>query len=500
MVEPLPSVVDRNEDVADYKPLAFLAVAAFAVSLIFTTIVVLLTGVGLVTRRPVLEPWLIPLAFSGVLLAIAARWQIHLSEGTREGRRLTNIAWWLSLVGGAVYAAYYFGNVAAIQSQARQFVADAFLQKLKEGKVEEAYLTTIEPGMRKGMTNLRDIERRFGNVTEPFRADKLPQLFERAAGAVEIEDYGVADWRSSPEGLEVAARHVVRTPEGAFEVLIPLVGVEDRETGIREWYIKRGIGVKPIGMTTYGMLLGALQGESDSFLVGWLNQKRMPGRYVEMYLDTQPRSVEQRKKEAALTYIQYQLLPGLADMLNFPPTIMAPLKAAAVSRTVEGPARLALPSIADLSRQLVRWDESKQAHDAAVKEQMLPRMLLPEHTNLAMSVAMQDASRTRLQILPDQIRASIPLDIVLPPPLRYRCKGRLIAVCEDQPIIAELNSRKDKISQSGDVAEVQSMLNKLRHDWRIAEVVIDLARDMSDQRPGGGAPSLMPAVERARPR
>ncbi|MCX7700601.1 MAG: hypothetical protein N2039_06965, partial [Gemmataceae bacterium] len=266
MVEPLPSVVDRNEDVADYKPLAFLAVAAFAVSLIFTTIVVLLTGVGLVTRRPVLEPWLIPLAFSGVLLAIAARWQIHLSEGTREGRRLTNIAWWLSLVGGAVYAAYYFGNVAAIQSQARQFVADAFLQKLKEGKVEEAYLTTIEPGMRKGMTNLRDIERRFGNVTEPFRADKLPQLFERAAGAVEIEDYGVADWRSSPEGLEVAARHVVRTPEGAFEVLIPLVGVEDRETGIREWYIKRGIGVKPIGMTTYGMLLGALQGESDSFL------------------------------------------------------------------------------------------------------------------------------------------------------------------------------------------------------------------------------------------
>jgi hypothetical protein len=155
MVEPLPSVVDRNEDSADYKPLALLSVAAFAVSVIFTTIVVILTAVGLVTRRPVLESWLIPLAFSGVLLAIAARWQIHLSEGTRDGRRLTNIAWWLSLLGGAVYAAYYFGNVAAIQSQARRFVSEAFLNKLKDGKIEEAYIATIEPGLRKGMTNLR---------------------------------------------------------------------------------------------------------------------------------------------------------------------------------------------------------------------------------------------------------------------------------------------------------------------------------------------------------
>jgi hypothetical protein len=500
MVEPLPSVVDRQEDTADYKPLALLSVVAFANSVLFTTIVVILTLVGLFSRRPVLEQWIIPFAFSGVLLAIAARWQIHLSEGTREGRRLTNIAWWLSLIGGAVYAAYFYGNVMAIQNQARQFVAEAFLKKLKEGKIEEAYLATIEPGMRKGMTNLRDVERRFGNVTEPFRAEKLPQLIDRSNGIIEIEDYGVADWRTSPDGLEVATRCVVRTPEGAFEVLIPLVGLEDRETGVREWYIKRGMGVKPIGMTTYGMLMGGLQQEADNFMVTWLNLKRMPGRYAEMYLDTVAKTNDERKRELADFYLKYQILPTLAELINVPTPLPTSLKAAATLNTIEGMARLTYPSVRELSRRLVRWDESKQAHDAAVKEQMVPRMLLPEHTNLAMSVAMQDPSRTRMQLFPDHVRASINLDVVLPPPLRYRCKGRLVAVCEDKDIVAELNSRKDKLKQSADIAEVQTMLNTMRHTWRIAEVTIDLARDMGDQRPGGGAPALMPAVERARPR
>jgi hypothetical protein len=325
-------------------------------------------------------------------------------------------------------------------------------------------------------------------------------LIERANGVVEVEDYGVADWRVSPEGLEVAARSVVKTPEGAFEVVVPLVGIEDQQTGIREWYIKRGAGVKPIGMTTYGMLMGALQGEADAFMVSWLNQKRMPGRYCEMYLDTLPKPSDERRREAVDFYLKYQVLPTLADLINVPTPLTTPLKAMATIRTVEGMARLKYPSISELSRQLVRWDESKQAHDANIKEQMLPRMLLPDYMNLSMNAAMQDASRTRVQLKENQVRASIPLDITLPAPLRYRCKGRLIAICDDTAIVAELNRRKDQLKQSADVAEVQTILNTMRHNWRIAEVVVDLARDMGDQRPGGGAPSLMPAVERARPR
>src|SRR2546430_539831 len=140
MVEPLrQAVLDRDQDAQNYKPLALFAVAAFAVSALFTTVIVVLTVWGLITRKPLMEPWLIPVAFSGVVLSVAARWQIALSEGTREGQRLARIAWWLSLIGGAMYTAYYFGNMMAIQNQARRFVHEAFIDKLKEKKTEEAF-------------------------------------------------------------------------------------------------------------------------------------------------------------------------------------------------------------------------------------------------------------------------------------------------------------------------------------------------------------------------
>src|SRR5262249_11643416 len=143
MVEPLrPAVLDRDQDAQNYKPLALFAVAAFVVSVLFSGVIIVLTVWGLITRKPFMEPWLIPLAFSGVLLSIAARWQITLSEGTRDGLRLTKIAWWLSLVGGAMYTAYYFGNVMAIQSQARRFVHENFFAPLKDQKLELAFAAT----------------------------------------------------------------------------------------------------------------------------------------------------------------------------------------------------------------------------------------------------------------------------------------------------------------------------------------------------------------------
>src|SRR5262249_19842114 len=137
MVEPLrPAVLDRDQDAQDYKPLALFAVVAFVVSVLFSSVIVVLTVYGLITRKPFMEAWLIPVAFSGVLLSIAARGQISLSGGPRDGLGLAKIAWWLSLVGGAMYTAYYSGNMMAIQSQARRFVHESFFKPLKEQKIE----------------------------------------------------------------------------------------------------------------------------------------------------------------------------------------------------------------------------------------------------------------------------------------------------------------------------------------------------------------------------
>src|SRR5262249_34595911 len=327
MVEPLrPAVLDRDQDAQSYKPLALFAVAAFTVSGLFTTIVVILTVWGLVTRKPFMEAWLIPVAFSGVLLSIAARWQISLSEGTREGLRLSKIAWWLSLVGGVMYTAYYVGNIYAIQGQARRFVQNDFLTPLKEKKLEEAFAATIRPNERRGMTNQRDIQSRFADVVAAFRLDQLTRLYDRADGVAEVEDIGVDNSQANAAGLAVLCRFLIRTPEGIFDVGVPAIGIENPETGEREWYVQRNqVQVKPRSLSTYGGLRAGLQEEVDSFIGSWLHEKRFPSRRAEFYYETVPLSRAERRQRVH-AYAATALLPGfIADMTSMPSGGLGPV-------------------------------------------------------------------------------------------------------------------------------------------------------------------------------
>src|SRR5262249_47832262 len=111
-------VLDRPEDTARYQPLSLLAVAAILAAALLTIVVVLLTAAGLYSRKPVLEPVLILLAVGGVILALAARWHIAYSEGTRAGIGLAKVALWMSLICGLCYGAYFGGNMLAIRKQA----------------------------------------------------------------------------------------------------------------------------------------------------------------------------------------------------------------------------------------------------------------------------------------------------------------------------------------------------------------------------------------------
>jgi hypothetical protein len=492
MVEPLrQAVLDRDQDAQDYKPLALLAVAAFVVSLLFALVVVTLTVWGLVSRKPFLEPWLILVAIGGVLLSIAGRWQISLSEGTREGRRLVNIAWWLSLIGGAMYAAYYFGNIYAIQGQARRFVKDALLARLKEQKVEAAFAATLRPNQRRGMTNLEEVRRRFGDIVAPFRMEPLPRMYERAGGIAEVEDIGTAQWDQKADGLTVYLRFMVRTPEGSFEVIVPAVGVENAETGEREWFVERqNVGVKPVTISTYGALTSGLQEEADGFMVSWMHDKRYPGRRAAMYYDTVPMSKEERRQRVA-TFIAAGLMgPKLHYLTATPFGGFGPLTLVTSMRNYDGTLRDHEPDSPGIGRKLVRWDESRQKLEKPeLKDHMLPLILLPDFTQGSMQASMLGAAKTTLEVTPKRIRASMPIEVSLPI-LNYRCNGRIYADCTDAGIIEELMKRKSTVAEgTGD--EAVPILKSMRHEWVISEMVIDLARDMGDQRPAAGGPSKM---------
>src|SRR6516165_4133448 len=130
-------VLDRSEDTARYQPLSLLAVAAVLVAGVLTVVIVLLTAAGLYSRKPVLEPVLILMAVGSVILALAARWHIANSEGTRAGQGLAKIALWLSVICGLCYGAYFGGNYFAIRKQASDMAVKNWFEPLKEGKFDE---------------------------------------------------------------------------------------------------------------------------------------------------------------------------------------------------------------------------------------------------------------------------------------------------------------------------------------------------------------------------
>jgi hypothetical protein len=480
-IQPTP-VMDRDQDVQDYKPLALLAVAAFGVSLVFAGVVLVLTIVGLVSRKPFLEPWLIPLAFSGVLLSIAARWQISLSEGTREGRRLTKYAWWMSLVGGAMYAAYYFGNVAAIQGQARRYAEGALFDKLREQKFDAAYYATMPPNQRKGMNTMAEMQKRFGDVVAPYMFEPLPRLYARANGMAEVEYQGTASWAQKAEGLTVTLRYFIKTPEGSFETLVPVIGKDNLETGEREWYVDRaGCGLKAFKLTRFGGLLSDLQEEADSFLTTWLGLRRHPYRRADVFLDTRPISREDRKRQNTLFVVRACLAQELANLLSAPTGGWGILSYALTAYEYDRTLLAWMPEIVKMNGDLVKWDEHNQKQSAEDKAKMLPFMLEPDTLQLQMMTSTLGTAKTRMEVLPNRIRASIPLEVSLPF-LKYRCTGRIFAECTDRKLVEELNQLKGTMEQ-GQGDEATAMLKSTPHSWTLTEIVVDLARDMSDMRP-----------------
>jgi hypothetical protein len=502
MIEPMQTASTRDEDMANYQPMAVLAVIAVLVSGLFMALVLILTIVGMVTRKAVLEPWLIAFAVIGVLLAIAARWQIRLSEGTRAGLKLANLAWWLAIIGGGVYLAYYAGSVMSIQAQARSFVKDIWLADLRDNKVDEAFLLTMEPIRRKGM-NVRDIRTRFGSdVVAPFRAHSMVRTMSRAEGKVEIEPRGVAQWQQTLDGLEVTTQFVIRTPEGDFEYLIPVLGTDHKELEGRQWQIRaKKIAMRTLGTSDYGRWMKTLEMDSKEFLQEWIGTKLHPYRHGEMFLDTTQYPKALTREERRKMSQAFQTWTVLGNTLL---SIGDPSRGLG-NGAVLGGHLCASPNYADfyfqvapdLSRKLIRWDETKQAQKEPIKEAWLTTILSPR--NIEVKQLPGSEGLPTIEISSNEIRATLDIGVMTPPTPTvppYRCRGTITAVVTDRTWVSKLNELKSTPWKGR--AQIDDSPPTVAHfDWRVDVIVIDLARDTSDERPGGGTP-LMPDAPPAR--
>ena len=182
----------RDQGIGQYQPLSILAIGAIAVVGLFTALVMALMVIGLLTRKPVLEPIVVLLDLVGLGLALVARWQIQTSEGTRAGLKLTRWALGLGIVFGCVYMAYYFGNVLAIRQQAKEF-SHAWLKLLAEKDFKQAFYLSNPPAQLKGRTPA-EVAALHPDALNAFQNVEIMRVFERA----EKDDIEIEGWSISP--------------------------------------------------------------------------------------------------------------------------------------------------------------------------------------------------------------------------------------------------------------------------------------------------------------
>jgi hypothetical protein len=495
MIEPMSAMTNRDQDVTNYKPLAVMAVVAFVAAALFVGLIVILTLVGLVSRKPVLEAWLIGFAIIGVLLSIAARWQIRISEGTRAGEKLAKWALWLSVIGGCIYVAYYAGSVMSIQSQADRFVQDAWLNALKSNDTDSVFLYTLDPTKRIGV-NVKDMRARFGDPTEAISGAPLVRLLLKAKGNMTVEPKGTVAWHSNSEGgFHVTSQYLITTPEGKFEVLIPAESSESKELEGRQWQIRlRGMAVRTVGLTAYGKLIAELERESRLFLWDWSQAKLRPYMRVQAYLDTEKLTREERGKR-----VREFLVNGI--ITNWIQSATEPARGLALAATFGAAFGLSpnfgdiyFPKMSPRMSTLVRFDESRQKQSAEYKKKLAEELLVSSSFESA-ELPGSEASIPTIEITDKVVRARFNVKVMLPAVGAvpgYRCRGYIIAICDDPKVVAEANqvyslASEGKAQIESDAPEIKP---QHRFEWRISDVVIDLARDMSESRPGGATPTI----------
>jgi len=340
---------------APYAPISGLAVTALIVASIAAAVLAAV-GIGArVSGKPSTEPLLIVPAIVGFILAVAARWQIRASQGARTGMRLATAAWWISILAGGSYAAYFIANELALRAQAKRFTLEWF-NKVATATPEAAFIDSLEPATRQSIdpADVDAIRTRFSKDLHSFRINEIVRQLQRAGSNHEITPRGLQGWELMEGGYLVKQTFDIRTPEGRFEVMIPAFGRDSAELGGRTWRLlyHRAQQIS-LNYTTLGQLIMELLFDQKKFLAYWLdniNKKNLFDAYLEtlplaereaaakdrqsqgfqqfergglIRVDGKPPSAEELQKYTAEFFRPYSVnhAPGNAQMPVGPPAI-----------------------------------------------------------------------------------------------------------------------------------------------------------------------------------
>jgi hypothetical protein len=289
---------ERPADVYVYRPLSVLALVSVCLAGLYAAVLVVLGGVAFFTGQPLpLGTGSLALPAVAAVLALIARQQIRNSEGTRSGLALANWGWWLSVLFGLGYAAFYIATFLALSFQAQGFV-NQWVELVKKGdptSVNAAFLLTQEPDQREG-DNPADAQRlwvRYGvnpmgkaGALPMFREHELVRILRQGGPDLTITEVGVNNWGHDKTGYRFVQTYRVRTREGEFDFRL---AVHSKDRKVRLWQLlwtdgETGFIGQP-RFTELGEAIKTYRADAARFLGAWL-QRRYLGDVEGLYLDT----------------------------------------------------------------------------------------------------------------------------------------------------------------------------------------------------------------------
>lgn len=255
-----------NDLTANYSPLSWYAMGAFVIAIIFAVLLVVLGLSALLENKPFNESWLFLLPILGMVLAFAGRRHIRNSEGTRQGEKYANAAWWICVVGALGYGANLLAIGFTIRSDAEGMftrwtnkMMEADPNNLADTATAEAFYPITEAGQRDNFSSIDYQKMRaiYGPKFVQFRQNKIFVILARNKGQCQFVSNGLQNWEQTSGQIECTIAGTLKTPEGDYPLLIPMLaktGPKGRTWQIRvpDGYIVEGPGKPVIQRTNYG--------------------------------------------------------------------------------------------------------------------------------------------------------------------------------------------------------------------------------------------------------
>jgi hypothetical protein len=149
----------------------------------------------------------------------------------------------LGVLFGLTYTAYYTATYFAVRQQATDF-ADRWLNDLRAGKVEQAYLRTMEVSKRpREDANLRASLENLGAANQlsyhVFQQAEFVRLLKQGGPEAQVNLTGVKDWDYEKGGYQVQLVYQIGTPIARFELTLGVQGKESMtgEYEGRQWNV-----------------------------------------------------------------------------------------------------------------------------------------------------------------------------------------------------------------------------------------------------------------------